>query len=228
MSYIEQSYGNDGSNARQFASSNNVLHQQAWLRVMEQSGLYEALQKTQVMQAGVQSTEIAAMTMPSEATGKPQKIAGFMAGHGVGKPVPQSAEHMTALADHPASISSFAGVKELVPALNIAAVSYSFSDQVVSASNGNMQRTAMPFTEATRLLNEWALRNIAILQGGQGVEVWIRDARLGKEQASRLNDVLGEIRGQMGLLGANLVKVMLNGKQVFAKALSANNPKIGE
>lgn len=227
MSYIGQSYVSDGSNTRQFASNNNVSHQQAWLRVMEQSGLYEALQKTQVMQAGTQGAEPDEMAMSSKVAEKPQKIADLMAEHGI-KPAPQPVEHMAAVVDHPAAISSFAGTKEMALALNVASVPHSFSEPGVSSGNGNMQRTAMPLTEATRVLNEWALRNIAILRGEQGVEVWIRDARLGKEQASRLNDVLGEIRGQMGLLGANLVKVMLNGKQVFAKALSANNPTIGE
>ncbi|MCB5191886.1 hypothetical protein LG198_14225 [Methylobacillus arboreus] len=227
MSYIGQSYVNDRSNAGQFASNNNVTHQQAWLRVMEQSGLYEALQKTQVVQASVQNAEADAMAMPSKAAGKPQEIADLIAEHGGNTPVPQPAEQIETLVNHPAYVSNIAGVKAMVSALSVVSVPNLNSEPGVLSSNGNVQRTAVPFTEATRVLNEWALRNIAILQGKQGVEVWIRDARLGKEQASRLNEVLGEIRGQMGLLGANLVKVMLNGKQVFAKVLSANNPTVG-
>lgn len=200
---------------QQKGQGQSTVNEQSWLRFMEQSGLADALKNTQLILAGVRQSS---------------------------NSLPQAEQHQKVISQQDLSDSNHAMAKSSLQTLP-ESINRQLSNnrqvplrpelpsESTMSNNGSIDQAGnvadikrleafkdMSGFQVARHYQEWSLRNTLVLPSEHGVELWIRDASLAE---NKLQQVLKSIRDSMGLLGASLVKVVVNGKPIFSETKSA-------
>lgn len=216
MLSINQSLTGGSANAvGTYAQTLRSQHKQAWLQSLEQAGLSEALRQVRIMlaaknmlpetQASVLQENARRADSRAVADGgdswrlRPTTEAAQLTSEGVDVNSQGLLASMATDESHP--LTSVGGVVVLDNNTEL-------FDQ---ASSSVLTRSASSVSLALETLS-YPSQNVLMLNTGAGVEVWIRDVSLSR---SRLVDLLKGIRLSMGVLGASLARVVLNGQDVF-------------
>jgi len=223
MATVEQSVlaftGQQNHNSR----GNPAISKQAWLRYLDQSGLLDALKNTQLTVAGI--SKFSSDQIPkkiyqtnlksSDAIGiEPTQFALDISSERTAKLLPKASSM-----NLPVNSMLMQAPDELVLVSDV--VSYQKDLAVLNHEEVILAKA----TGGDRPNHqEWSLRNMAVLQAEHGVELWIRDVEMTGHV--KLQQLLKGLREHMGMLGASLVKVVVNGKEIFSEQASVNQQTI--
>lgn len=215
MSIIESWHSAFADQRKGQGGADPQASKQAWLQSMEQSGLAAALKQTQVMQAGI----FKANAEPGLLT-KPAQTSASRASEAV-VDVESLASSRSQSTDKQRQLKTLLMPKQALGEQHGAAAWLVQGKSQITQSLPRLNsQAAMTGGLLMRSVQEWSLKNMVVLRGEHGVELWVRDASLAAD--TKQQQLLKGLREQMGLLGANLVKVVVNGKAVFSQAKPVN------
>jgi hypothetical protein len=192
--------------------SNNVLqNKEAWLRSLEKAGLYDALEQAKMTKA-VDPQPVAAQSNSSEDL-KSAGTSQIDLDQSPKSNVDDTYQARSSTSRNENLQGVYVRSKESVEFVNdrggvITATTESGHTREEFESP-MMAKYASLDIESLR----YPLRNMMMMRSGSEVELWVRDASLSE---SKLVSTLKGLRQSMGMLGASLVKVVLNGQEVFS------------
>jgi len=215
MPVIEQ-FSAQVTNSRFHNDSAASSLRQTWLKVLEQTGLVDALQATRRFEADVSAGGGQALVDTPETPARKDvgsgdffELASSASENGQGlaqTPGISNPLGITTSSQRPASPLQDRGYQVPLQSASL----YGASDSAAETDRGNNARpesiSHLPLAQ-----QKWQTQKVTLLPTESGVEVWIRDTHLSTTEGT---DLISGLRHAMSRLGVALVRVSLNGKPV--------------
>lgn len=210
-------YSNDTTAAKSLTKQDNNkqstdINRDLWRQALEKNGLYQALNEFEVeknpnkkqIESSLENTEKNQQNSSSESELNTSNILGGDKSTDAG--TKSSLYRVNNYTEHVVDRTAERLMMNEVGFTNFSTTSKTGAD--ITNTLPNVSRKLLSSDK------QWLDKNALVTLTNSNFEVWIRDANLLHSNVARL---LSDIRQSMGSLGANLVKISINGKVYFER-----------